>query len=109
MGLDIGIYTLPEVLADKLGQRDAARRAEGTWNMRRLPRELGKGATPDRLFVACQGAWRGFFRIVPEVLFVPEDTEKPYSLIFDLNSWRDIAPTPVLRFRGFRYLHDMPV
>lgn len=107
-GMDIGLCTLPEILAEKLQQRDASRRAEATWNMRRLPRELGKGTTPDRLFFACQGIWRGYFLIVPEILFIPQDAQKPYSLIFDLNSWQASAPIPAPRFRGFRYLHDMP-
>ena len=57
------------------------------------------------MFFASQGVWRGYFLIVPEVLFNPRDTEKPYSLIFDLNSWQEIEPTPAPRFRGFRYLH----
>lgn len=107
-GLDIGIYTSPEILADKLSQREATRRVEGTWNMRRLPRGLGKGRTTDRLFLACRGLWRGHFRIVPEVLFNPQDTEKPYSLILDLNSWHEIPPTPASPFRGFRHLRNMP-
>ena len=114
-GIDIGIYTLPEILAEKLEQRDAPtgrhgakRRAEGTWNMGRWPQKLGKGTTPDRLFFACQGTWRGYFHIVPEVLFNPQDEDKPYSLIFDLTSWKEIDPTPAPRFRGFRYLTGMP-
>ena len=107
-GIDIGLYTTAATLADKLRQRDESRRAEATWNMKRLPEGMGKGQTPDRLFFAYNGFWRGYFLIVPEVLFNPHDTEKPYSLIFDLNSWHEIASMPVAHFRGFRYLRDMP-
>ena len=107
-GVDLGIYTSAEVLADKLQQRADRVKQEATWNMKRLPQRLGKGEGPDRLFVAYNGCWRGYFRLVPEVLFNPQDQEKTYSLIFEVNSWREIDPIPVQRFRGFRYLDDMP-
>ena len=107
-GVDIGIYTSADILADKLEGRRGDGRQEATWNMKRLPRDLGKGAGPDRLFFASGGHWRGCFKLVPEVLFNPDDQDKPYSLIFDVNSWHEIDPVPVQRFRGFRYLHDMP-
>ncbi len=107
-GVDVGMYTSVGVLREKLQQREPGTRSEATWNMRRFPVRLGKGTGPDRLFFAHDGFWRGFFEIVPEVLFNPRDQERPYSLIFDLNSWRAIEPMPVKRFRGFRYLEDMP-
>ncbi len=107
-GVDIGIYTSASMLAAKLEDQDSDRKVEATWNMKRLPAKMGKGETPDRLFFAYQGFWRGYFLIVPEVLLTPADTDKPYSLIFDLNSWTEIKPVPVRRFRGFRYLQHMP-
>jgi hypothetical protein len=106
-GIDIGIYTTAGVLADKLEQKKGAR-GEATWNMKRLPVRLGQGSGPDRLYFAHGGSWRGYFRIVPEVLLNPADEEKPYSVIFDVTSWQEIDPIPVKRFRGFRYLQNMP-
>lgn len=107
-GVDIGIYTSVAVLAAKLEERAPGRKVEATWNMKRLPSRMGKGKSLDRLFFACQGSWRGYFLLVPEVLFNPADTDKPYSLIFDINSWTKVEHIPVNRFRGFRYLFDMP-
>lgn len=106
-GIDIGLYTTAEVLADKLDQGEGGG-DEATWNMKRLPVRLGQGSGPDRLYFAHGGSWRGYFRIVPEVLLNPDDEEKPYSLIFDVTSWKEVDPIPVKRFRGFRYLQDMP-
>jgi len=107
-GVDIGIYTSASVLADKLEDQSPNRKVEATWNMKRLPVRMGKGKNPDRLFFAYGGYWHGYFRIVPEILFNPSDQDKPYSLIFDVNSWTEIEPVPVKRFRGFRYLDNMP-
>ena len=107
-GVDIGIYTSASVLVAKLEDQSPDRKVEATWNMKRLPARMGKAKSPDRLFFAYQGYWRGYFLIVPEVLFNPSDDDKPYSLIFDVNSWTEIDPLPVKRFRGFRYLENMP-
>ena len=107
-GTDIGIYTSPSVLAGKLEDRGPGKNCEATWNMSRVPTQLGKTKNPDRLFFASQGHWRGYFRLASEVLFNPADPDKPFSLIFDLNSWTEIDPIPVKSFRGFRYLNNMP-
>lgn len=107
-GIDIGIYTSPAILAAKLEDRRPDRKAEATWNVKRLPTQMRKMKNPGRLFFACQGYWRGYFLLAPEVLFNPADTDKPYSLIFDLNSWTQIESTPVRPFRGLRYLPHMP-
>jgi len=107
-GVDIGIYTSEVTLSHKLDQLDDGRGREGTWNMGRMPTRLGKGETPDRLFFATDGYWRGYFLLATEVLFNPADDEKSYSLIFDLTTWTGIDPVPVKRFRGFRYLDGMP-
>jgi hypothetical protein len=106
--INIGIYTSPAILVAKMEDRRPGRKAEATWNVRRLPAQMAKMKSPGRLFFACQGCWRGYFRLAPEVLFNPTDTDKPYSLIFDLNSWTEIEPHPVHPFRGFRYLSHMP-
>lgn len=107
--MDIGIYTSSTTLEHKIELAEDGKGNEATWNMGKIPRNLGKGQGPDRLFFACDGCWRGFFLLVPEVLYNPEDEEKPYSLIFDVTTWKEIEPIPVTRFRGFRYLEDMPV
>jgi hypothetical protein len=107
-GVDIGIYTSEVTLSHKLEQMEDGKGCEGTWNMGRLPKDLGKGDTPDRLFFATDGYWRGYFLLAKDVLFNPADDKKPYSLIFDLTTWTEINPIPVKRFRGFRYLAGMP-
>jgi len=107
-GVDIGIYTSEATLSDKLEQLEDGKGREGTWNMGRLPKNLGKGETPDRLFFATDGYWRGYFLLAKDVLFNPADDKKPYSLIFDLTTWTGIDPIPAKRFRGFRYLEGMP-
>ncbi len=107
-GVDIGVYTSLVTLEHKQEQARDGKGREATWNMGRLPKDLGKGETPDRLFFACDGAWRGYFILSADVLYNPEDEKKPYSLIFDTTTWTPIAPVPVERFRGFRYLNDMP-
>jgi hypothetical protein len=108
--MDIGIYTSPATLSGKLEDRDPARKCEATWNMKRLPTQLGKAPPNEvnRLFFATNGAWKGYFRLAPEILCNFSDPDAPYALIFDLNSWTEIAPVPVESFRGFRYLTGMP-
>ena len=81
-GVDIGIFTSTSVLAAKLEERCSDRKVEATWNMKRFPARMGKTKNPDRLFFAYQGYWRGYFLLTPEVLFNPDDEDKPYSLIF---------------------------
>jgi len=76
--------------------------------MGRLAKELGNGEGPDRLFFAAEGYWRGYFILAPDILWNPEDEDKPYSLIFDTATWTQIAPIQVKKFRGFRYLENMP-
>lgn len=108
-GVDIGIYTSLVTLQHKQEQAEDGKGREATWNMGRLPKNLGKGEGPDRLFFACEGYFRGYFLLAAEVLYNPDDEKKPYSLIFDVTTWTSINPLPVERFRGFRYLTDMPV
>jgi len=105
---DIGIYTSGVTLAHKLDQAEDGKGREATWNMGRLPQGLGKGEGPDRLFFAADGCWRGYFVLAEDILYNPDDEEKPYSLIFDVTTWTEIAPVPVRKFRGFRYLDGIP-
>ena len=95
----------PHELAE---QMEDGKGREATWNMGRLPKNLGKGKTPDRIFFACEGYCRGHFLLSTEVLYNPDNEKKPYSLIFDVTTWTPIDPIQVERFRRFRYLVDMP-
>lgn len=104
--MDIGLYASRAALEHKTEQAEDGKGNEATWNMGRVPKNLGKEKGPDRLFFACDGYWRGYFLLVPEVLYNPEDEEKPYSLLFDATTWKDIEPISVKRFRGFRYLKE---
>jgi hypothetical protein len=105
---DIGIYTSGVTLEHKLEQAEDGKGKEATWNMGRLPQGLGKGEGPDRLFFAAEGLWRGYFILAGDILYNPEDDKKPYSLIFDVTTWTEVAPVPVKRFRGFRNLDGIP-
>ena len=108
MGADIGVYTSNVTLDHKLEQADDGKGREATWNMGRLPKKLGKGEEADRLFFATEGYWKGYFILAKDILWNPDDEDKPYSLLFDPSSWTSIEPMPVKKFRGFRYLDDMP-
>ena len=101
--MDIGVYWSPAVLAHKLERRDRPGRVEEVWNVRHCPKGMGESAG-DRLVVACDGRWRGCFRLVPEVLFNPRDPACPYALIFDAKSWTPLADAiPCKPFRGWTY------
>lgn len=104
MPMDIGIYCSRAVLAHKLERRHHAGRVEEVWNCRHCPSGLGQSVGGDRLVVASDGRWRGFFRLIPEVLFTPADPSCPYALIFDAKSWTPItAAVPCKPFRGWTY------
>ena len=107
-GVDIGICVSEITLSHKLEQTEDGKGNEATWNMGRLPTRLGKGDRPDRLFFATEGFWRGYFLLKKDILYNPVDEDKPYSLIFDVITWKDIPAQPVKKFRGFRYLEEMP-
>jgi hypothetical protein len=107
-GVDIGIYTSGSVLDHKLECAADGKGKEATWNVSRLPARLGQGDKLDRLYFACEGFWQGYFLLAKEILYNPLDPDKPYSLIFDVSTWKEIPPRPVKRFRGFRYLEEMP-
>jgi len=90
-----------EVLDHKL-EAQTDRNTEEAWNVRSVPKGLGKPGQVDRLFVACNGAWCGFFKLSPEVLWSPVDKKAPWTLLFDTKTWSSIKPVPVKRFRGIR-------
>lgn len=102
--MDIGVYWSGAVLEHKLDRAENSGPVEEVWNCRRLPQGLGQDPEGDRLYVACGGRWLGYFKLVPEVLFNPDDENVPYTLIFDAKSWTSLASSiPCRRFRGWTY------
>lgn len=102
--MDIGVYWAPAVLEHKLERRLSPPPVEEIWNCRRMPTGLGQSPTGDRLVIASDGRWIGYFRLVPEVLYTPADPACPYALIFDASSWTAVRTrVPCKPFRGWTY------
>ena len=106
--VDVGICTSTGVLAGKLEDVRPGVKNEGFWNVKRVPMRLGEPGVRGRLFFATNGYWRGYFALDTNVVPNRGDTEKPYALIFYLDTWTEIEKIPVKAFRGFRYLEGMP-
>jgi hypothetical protein len=100
--MDIGVEMSPAVFEHKLECAHDGKSPEATWNTRRVPKELTPGWT-NRLFVAVNGHWRGYFLLSGEVLWNPDD-DVPCSLIFDTRRWTPIELVPAPRFRGWTYV-----
>ena len=105
--MDLAVVMSQEVLADKLEDGRVHGRAVATWNTRRLPTRLTPGWT-NRLFVASQGRWRGYFPLSGDIFWNPKDPAAPCALIFDPRRWTPIAAAPCRSFRGWRYLESPP-
>ena len=103
----LAIVMRPEVLTDKIEDGRLQGRNVATWNTRLLPKRLTAGWT-NRLYVASQGTWRGYFPLSGDVLWNPDDETAPCALIFDPRRWTLIAPMPAPSFRGWRYLEAAP-
>lgn len=103
---DVGVWMRPEVLFHKLEARHHAKPIQA-WNMGRWPSQLSRPGE-HRLFVASEGAWRGYFKLCDHALYSPEDPVAPFTLLFDARTWTPINAIPVKRFRGFTY-HVPPV
>ena len=101
VAMDIGVWMRREVLEDKLALR-RERNPEGAWNLYRWPSGFVEGEE-NRLFVAAEGAWRGYFALADGALVNRNDPTAGYALLFDTRTWTAIAPVPVRRFRGFTY------
>jgi hypothetical protein len=99
--MDVGVWMRPEVLAHKLEARHE-RNPLQVWNLSRWPSRLSVEGQ-HRLFVASQGAWRGYFTLNPEALYNPDDPSAAYALLFDTRSWTPIPPVAVKHFRGITY------
>jgi hypothetical protein len=105
--MDVGIVMSRAVLTEKIEDGHVRQRAVATWNTRRVPTRLTPGWT-NRLYVACDRRWCGYFPLSGDVLWTLADAAAPYALIFDPRRWTRIAPEPSPRFRGWRYLEARP-
>jgi hypothetical protein len=102
--VDIGIWMSRAVLAHKLELR-TSRNPRATWNLRNWPQGYVEGEE-NRLFVACEGKWIGYFKLAPYMIWNRFDTAVPYTLVFDTRTWTPTQHVPVHRFRGFT--HNVP-
>ena len=101
--MDVGVWMDPGTLESKLEQQDSTN-PEAAWNLARWPKGFADDPeAQNRLFVACRNHWIGYFLISKEMLYLPEDKETPYVLLFDTRTWATIPKVPVKRFRGFTY------
>ena len=105
--MDLAVVMPQDVLADKLEDGRGRGRAVATWNTRRLPTRLTPGWT-NRLFVASQGRWRGYFPLSGDIFWNPKDEAAPYALIVDPRRWTPITAATCPSFRGWRYLESPP-
>jgi len=105
--MDLAVVMRSEVLADKLEDGRVQGRAVATWNTRRLPTRLTPGWT-NRLFVARQGRWRGYFPLSGDIFWNPRDEAAPYAIIFDPRRWTPVGPAPCPSFRGWRDVESPP-
>jgi hypothetical protein len=95
--VNIGVTMPREVLEDKIEEAQERLRLFATWNTRRPPTRLTPGWT-NRLYVACDGRWVGYFPLSGDVMWNPEDESAPIALIFDASQWRRIKPVTSPRF-----------
>jgi hypothetical protein len=99
--MDVGVWMRAEVLEHKLQARYESN-PEQVWNLSRWPTRLSAEGV-HRLFVASDGAWRGYFTLSPDALYSPNDVSASFALLFDTRSWIPIVPVSVRHFRGFTY------
>ena len=98
--MDIGVRMSKQTLAHKLEARHE-KNPEQAWNLSKWPTQFSEPGE-NRLFVAVEGIWRGYFKLSKDALYNPNDTT-PYTLLFDTRTWTTIPPVSVKRFRGFTY------
>jgi hypothetical protein len=98
--MDIGVWMSKQVLAHKLEARHE-KNPEQAWNLSKWPTRFSEQGV-NRLFVAAEGKWRGYFILSDDALYNPNDTTS-YTILFDTRTWKSIPPTPVNRFRSFTY------
>ena len=88
--MDLGVWMSRGVLAHKRDTEVAVQ----AWNLKDLPDELSQSLPPNRLFIALDGYWRGYFVMEPWVTHNPADKAKPWTVLFDPNTWTEIKPEP---------------
>lgn len=98
--MNIGVWMSKQILAHKLEARHE-KNPEQAWNLAKWPIRFSEPGE-NRLFVASDGKWRGYFKLAKDALYNPNDAT-PYTLLFNTRTWTSISPTPVKRFRGFTY------
>jgi hypothetical protein len=98
--MDIGIWMAKNTLKHKLEAQNE-KNPEQAWNLHRWPKGMSD-EEENRLFVATEGYWRGYFILSTEALYTPGVTS-PYTILFDTRTWTRIPTAPVKRFRGFTY------
>jgi hypothetical protein len=98
--VDIGVWTSRATLAEKLSLRTGTN-PETTWSLRNWPDGFREGEQ-NRLFVAADGVWRGWFAFT-EALFNPRDRAAPYAIVFNTKTWTPVPHVPARHFRGFTY------
>ncbi len=98
--MDIGVWMARSTLLHKLQAR-TEKNPEQAWNLSKWPKGMSDEEA-NRLFVACEGFWQGYFQLSTEALYTHGVTA-PYTLLFDTRTWTRIAKVPVKRFRGFTY------
>lgn len=105
--MDLGVTMSVDVLEEKLECARDGKNPEATWSTRQLPKRLTPGWT-NRLFVAVNGQWTGWFPLSGDLLWNPEDETAPYTLILNTRGWTRIPSAPAPRFKGWRYLSSPP-
>jgi hypothetical protein len=86
--MDIGVWMSRGVLEHKRSPEYGTQ----VWNLRQLPEGFPAAPGPHRLFVAVDGHWRGFFRLLPQVLRNDSDPHARFTLAFDPRTWTPILP-----------------
>jgi len=98
--MDIGVWMSKQILVHKLEARHE-KNPEQAWNLTKWPTRLSEPGQ-NRLFVASDGKWRGYFKLSKDALYNPNDST-PYTLLYNTRTWTPITPSPAKRFRGFTY------
>ncbi len=106
--MNVGLWMSPDVLAHKLEAQDE-KNTDAAWNVAQLPVGLGRPGEVDRLFIASDRKWRGYFVLRKDALWSPEDRRAPFTILFDTRTWKEIAPLSVARFRGIRALTEAEI
>jgi len=98
--VDIGVWMSRGVLQHKRDTDCATQ----VWNLHQLPEGFIEAPGPHRLFVAVDGHWRGFFRLLPPVMQNDQDRTARFTLAFDPITWIPVLPEsapPRERDQGF--------